>query len=416
MKFGIHTLDDVDVRNKTVLCRVDINEPVNKISGQLKDTTRIDASLKTIQELLQKKAKVIIMAHQGSDIEYGNYYSLLPHFTYLSTKIPGLQYIDDVCGPAALEKIRQLQPGQGLLLDNVRFMAEEQTLFEKALKLSFEEQAKTLLVQRLAPVADLYVCDAFAAAHRSQPSLCGFEQCLPSCMGRLFEHEYETLSRLMSAPEHTCVFVLGGAKVADAFMMMKKVLETGVADRILTGGVVANILTLSQGRSVGHATKQYIYDGGYGDCADIGKELLRHHSQKIIIPVDFAWTSNHGRVEVSSENITEQTPALVDIGSATATGYADILQRAKTIFVNGPMGVFEKSDTELGTKTVFEAMANSQAYTIVGGGDSITALNKFHLMSHISYVCTGGGALIRFLSGETLPVVQALRNSSMLAG
>ncbi|WP_418764225.1 phosphoglycerate kinase [Mailhella sp.] len=415
MKFGIPTIDDFDVCGKTVLCRVDINEPLNKNTGQLKDTTRIDASMATITELLNKNAKVVIMAHQGSDIEYANYYSLRPHFQYLSTKIPELQYIDDVCGPAAMEKMRQLRPGQALLLDNVRFMAEEQTLFEKSLKLSFADQAKTLLVRRLAPLADLYVCDAFAAAHRSQPSLCGFEQVLPSCMGRLFEREYETLSKLMLEPEHPCVFVLGGAKVADAFMMMKAVLESGAADSILTGGVVANILMLSQGKTVGKATERYIHDAGYGDCVGIGKELIQAYSGKILLPVDFAYVSNHGRVEVSSENIDELTPALVDIGQATAAGYADILQKAKTVFVNGPMGVFEKTETAAGTKTVFEAMANSPAHTIVGGGDSITALNAFELKSKINYVCTGGGALIRFISGETLPVVQALRTRGMAA-
>ena len=153
-----------------------------------------------------------------------------------------MKWVEDVCGPLARQAIRELKDGEVLLLDNVRFCSEEQTLFEKSLKLSHEEQSKTQVVSKLAPLADLYVCDAFAAAHRDQPSLCGFEQLLPSYMGRLFEKEYCVVSQLMQRPERPCVFVLGGAKVADAFLMMETVLSGGAADRVLAGGLVGNIL------------------------------------------------------------------------------------------------------------------------------------------------------------------------------
>jgi 3-phosphoglycerate kinase len=183
MRFGIHTIDDMDVGGKTVLCRIDINQPIDKESGALKSTARIQACIPTLQELVERKAKLVLLAHQGSDIEYQNFAGTKPHAKVLSDLLHReVQWIDDVCGPAAREKIRKLQPGEILLLDNVRFLAEEQTLFEKNLRLSQERQAQTLLIRKLAPLADFYICDAFAAAHRNQPSLCAFERVLPSAM------------------------------------------------------------------------------------------------------------------------------------------------------------------------------------------------------------------------------------------
>ena len=165
MKYGIRTLDDVDVADKTVLCRVDINQPVDKASGTLRSTARIRACVPTVRELADRGARLVLLAHQGSDIEYQNYDSLAPHAKVLEALLGReVRFIPDVCGPAAQEAIRTLQPGEILLLDNVRFMAEEQTLFELKLQLTHEQQAQTQLVRKLAPLADLYVCDAFAAA------------------------------------------------------------------------------------------------------------------------------------------------------------------------------------------------------------------------------------------------------------
>ena len=216
MKFGIKTLDDFDFRDKTVLCRVDINQPVDKTTGRLKDTTRIRGCVPTIRELSDKGAKVVLIAHQGGDLEYKNYFSTKPHGEILSEFLgKPVRYIDDICGPYARECIRNLKNGEILLLENVRFLGEELTLFETKLNLSHEEQAKSWLTTRLAPLGDLYLCDAFAASHRDQPSLCGFEQMLPSCMGRLFEKEYEIILDVRSKPKPPCVFVLGGAKIED---------------------------------------------------------------------------------------------------------------------------------------------------------------------------------------------------------
>lgn len=414
MKFGIRSLDELDLKGKTVLCRVDMNQPVDKATGKLKSTNRIRACAPTVKELSDKGAKVVLMAHQGSDIEYKNFYSTKPHRDVLS-EILGreVKWIDDVCGPAAREAIKALKEGEILLLDNVRYVSEEQTLFENSLKLSHEDQAKTLLVQKLAPLADYYVCDAFAAAHRDQPSLCGFEQLLPSAMGRLFEAEYCAVSGVMETPERPCLFVLGGAKISDAFLMMKTVLGRGTADKVITGGLVANIFLLAKGEKIGDGSYSFIEKSGYTEFIEKAKVLLEQFGDKIILPTDLAWTKDGKREEGKLGSIPSEIGA-VDIGTETIKKYKNEIMNAKTVFVNGPMGVFEETLTENGTKEIWSALAETKAYTVLGGGDSITATEKYGLADKMGYICTGGGALIRFLTGEELPVVKALRHGSTL--
>jgi phosphoglycerate kinase len=410
MQYGIYTLDDVDVSGKTVLCRIDINQPVDRATGTLKSISRIRACVPTLQELSGKGAKLALLAHQGSDIEYHNYYTTEPHAKVLSELLGReVRFIPDVCGPAAQEAIRALQPGEILLLDNVRFMAEEQTLFELKLQLTHEQQAQTQLVRKLAPLADLYVCDAFAAAHRDQPSLCGFQQLLPSVMGRLFEKEYCVISGLMDVPAKPCTFVLGGAKISDAFLMLRTVLSSGAADKILTGGLVANIMLAAKGEQIGEDSLAFIEKSGYSSYIETAKELYAQYGDRIVLPVDGAWTKDGLRQEAAVGSIPADV-ALTDIGSQTAVRYQEIIRTSKTVFVNGPMGVFEQSETELGTKAVWDALGDTAAYTVVGGGDSITATTKYGKTEQIDYICTGGGALIRFLTGEELPVVKALRD------
>ena len=414
MRFGIKTLDDFSVRGKTVLCRVDINQPVDRASGKLKSINRIQACVPTIRELSEKGARVVLMAHQGSDIEYKNYYTTRPHADVLSNLLGfKVKWIDDVCGPAARQEISALKDGEVLLLDNVRFMAEEQTLFETKLCLSHEEQAKTQVVTKLAPLGDLYVCDAFAAAHRDQPSLCGFEQVLPSAMGRLFEKEYCTVSSLMEEPSRPCTFVLGGAKIADAFEMMKTVLSKGSADLVLTGGLVANIFLASQNVKIGQGSLDFINKSNYGQFIDVARELYASFSDRIILPSDLAWVKDGKRQEAAVGKLPGDASA-VDIGSRTAETYRQKIMESKTVFVNGPAGVFEQEASELGTKAIWDALAETDAFTVLGGGDSITATEKYGLTDKIGYICTGGGALIRFLSGEELPVVRALRHGAKI--
>ena len=416
MRFGINTLDEFEIAGKTVLCRVDMNQPVDRATGTLKSIARITACVPTLKELSDKGAKLVLLAHQGSDIEYKNFYSTEPHAKVLSELLgKEVQWIDDVCGPAARAKIQALQSGDILLLDNVRFCSEEQTLFELKLCLSHEQQAKTQLVEKLAPLADLYVCDAFAAAHRDQPSLCGFEQVLPSAMGRLFEQEYCVVSQLMEAPQRPCVFVLGGAKISDAFLMMETVLGGGIADKIVTGGLVGNILLAATGENIGQGSMDFIYKSNYGEYIEKAKGIYEKYQDKIILPVDLAYVEGETRKECAVGTVPSSITAL-DIGSETAKFYQDAIRSAKTVFVNGPMGVFEQASTEAGTRMVWDALGDTEAYTVIGGGDSITATSKYGKTAAINYICTGGGALIRFLTGEELPVVKALRHAASKFG
>jgi phosphoglycerate kinase len=409
MRFGINTLDDLDVRDKTVLCRIDINQPVDRTTGTLKDTTRIEACIPTIRELSERGAKLVLLAHQGSDIEYKNFYTTEPHSKVLSQLLgKEVRFIDDVCGPAAREAIKALKSGDILLLDNVRFVSEEQTLFETKLLLSHKEQTKTLLVRKLAPLADLYVCDAFAAAHRDQPSLCAFEQLLPSAMGRLFEEEFCVISGIMEKPARPCVFVLGGAKINDAFLMMSTVLGSGVADTVLTGGLVGEVLLWADEKEIGEPARAFIKKEGYGNLVETAKELLAKYRERIVMPAGFAAVIDGRRVEYPLGQLPPDVMTF-DISAAAAEQYQKLIRSAQTVFVNGPMGVFEQELTEKGTKMVWEALGDTLAYTVIGGGDSITATKKYGKTKDINYICTGGGALIRFLTGEELPVVKALR-------
>ncbi|MBQ7263958.1 MAG: phosphoglycerate kinase [Synergistaceae bacterium] len=412
MRYGILTLDDLDVAGRTVLCRVDVNQPVDKETGELRSTHRIAACVPTIDELARRRARVVLLAHQGSDIEYANFYTTRPHAAALSGMLGReVRWIDDVCGPAARSAIEALGEGEVLMLDNVRFCSEEQTLFEMELRLTHEQQARTQVVSKLAPLADLYVCDAFAAAHRDQPTLCGFEQLLPSAMGRLFEREWCEVSRLMEEPERPCVFVLGGAKISDAFMMMGTVLENASADTILTGGLVGNVLLAARGDPIGSGTLASIERAGHAGLIDRAREILARWAAKIVLPVDLAQVRDGAREEARVGEIPAGFDA-VDVGAETAAQYREVIMGAKTVFVNGPLGVFERPESELGTRELFAALRDAPGYTVVGGGDSVTAAKKYAVTDALGYVCTGGGALIRFLSGEELPVVKALRHAA----
>ena len=412
MRFGINTIDEFELKGKTVLCRADLNQPVDRETDTLKSTQRIEAFAPTLKELSDAGAKVVVMAHQGSDIEYQNFYCTRPHAKVLSSLIgKEVTWIEDVCGPTAREAIAGMKDGEVILLDNVRFCSEEQTLFELKLKLTHEEQAKTQVVSKLAPLGDLYVCDAFAAAHRDQPTLCGFEQVLPSAMGRLFEKEYCVISELMEQPEKPCVFVLGGSKISDAFIMMETVLKSGSADKVLTGGLAGNILLHATGKKIGQKSIDFIYQKNYEEYIPKAAALYEKYREKIVLPADLGGAENGSRVEYTPEQVPDDFTA-IDIGRKTIRIYCEEIAKAKTVFVNGPMGVFEDSLSEDGTKSVFEALGKAEGYTVVGGGDSVTAAKKYKVTDQLGYVCTGGGALIRFLTGEELPVVKAIRHAA----
>ena len=413
MKYGINTLDDFDFKGKTVLCRLDLNSPYDLSNDKLKDITRIEAAVPTIKELSGKGAKLVLMSHQGGDLEYKNFVSTSYHAKVLAGLLAKeVIFIDDICGPAARDTIKSLRQGAILLLDNVRYMAEEMTLFETKLKLSAAEQAKTYVVSKLAPYADIYICDAFAAAHRSQPTLVGFEFFLHSGMGRLFEKEYEVLSSIIESPSHPAIFMLGGAKIEDAFDMMPKVLSSGIADKILTSGLLGQLFYMAKGILLGKPSEDIIYAKKLDGYLIKAKELLSAYSDKIMLPNDFAYTKDGKRYEFLVSDLPAEH-IISDIGRVTIDSYKDILKDAATVFVNGPCGIFEETLTETGTKELFTCIADSGCFSVIGGGDSIAAINKYGISGKYSYVCTGGGAMVRFLSGEELPVVAALKSAAV---
>ncbi len=412
MKYGINTLDDFDFRSKIVLCRLDLNSPFDRERSALKDTTRIEAAVPSIQELSDKGARLALLSHQGGDLEYHNFISTRLHSQELSRLLDReVKFIDDICGPTAREAIEALDDGEILLLDNVRYMAEEMTLFETKLKLSPEDQAKTIVVRKLAPTADLYVCDAFAAAHRDQPTLVGFEELLPSAMGRLFEREYSILSKVKTDPDQPCIFLLGGAKIEDAFLMMPTLLANQAADKILCAGLVAHIFMAASGTRIGTPSEELLAQKKLEPYIEMAKKIVQDFPEKIILPVDYAFSSG-GRREIDAVDLPVDA-LLADIGGKTIQMFKDEISQARTVFVNGPPGIFEEADTELGTRELFHHIAETGSFSVVGGGDSVAVVNRYGLASKFSYLCTGGGAMVRFLSGEELPVVKALKKSAV---
>ncbi|MBN1318679.1 MAG: phosphoglycerate kinase [Anaerolineales bacterium] len=406
------TLDDIEPRGKTVILRVDINSPIDEV-GEIMDDNRIRKSLPTIRELVERNARVVILAHQGDTEDYQNLISLAPHARRL-TELLGkpVAFIDDIVGPAALERVRNLHDGDILLLNNVRYLTEEVSTFVKFVNLSPAELANAWLVRKLAPLADYYVGEAFAASHRYSPSLVGFTEALPSVGGRLFVQELSALSRVRETPGKPCVFVLGGSRSADAFSMMEYVLENGTADHILTGGLTGEIMLLAQGFQLGQSTEQFIAGKGLKPFVKQSEELLAEYGDRIQVPNDLAFVNGRGeRVEIALEALPVDS-LLVDIGEKTIQRYQSLIREAKTIFVNGPMGVYEKEPSALGTEQLWQAVAEAAGYSVIGGGDSVAAANHFGVAGKMGYVCTAGGCMVRFMSGQQLPVADALKRAA----
>jgi phosphoglycerate kinase len=412
MSLGILTLDDLKLHGKTVLLRVDINAPLDRKTGQIRDDTRLRRCLPTIHELAEKGARTVILAHQGDPLDYQNFAPLDQHAHHLA-RLLGRQvfFLDDVAGPAARERIGSLQDGDVLLLENVRIHTEETIIFEEQVRLTPEEQAGTYIVRHLAPLADVYVCDAFAAAHRSEPTLVGLTTVLPSAAGRLFEEELRVLTQVRDEPSRPCLFVLGGAKILDAFKMMRAALESGAADGVLTVGLTGEIMLMAAGYNLGADTTAFLAEKRLLDFVEPARELLATYPRRLHYPLDVAHQPGGQRSELAREALPAEG-LVVDVGRRTVERYAERIASAGTIFVNGPAGVYEEPQSEYGTRALWQALAESPAFTVIGGGDSISAARRFGLLEQFSYVCTAGGGLVRFLAGEPLAVIEALRQAA----
>ncbi|AIS32877.1 MULTISPECIES: phosphoglycerate kinase [Methanobacterium] len=399
-----NTIDDLEVEGKTVLVRVDINSPVDPLTGLLLDDTRIRLHAETIAELANKGAKTVIIAHQSRPGKK-DFTTLEQHAEALSNLLDRpVSYVDDIFGSNAREAIGGLHSGDILLLENVRFYSEE------ILQREAPQQAETHMVKLLSPLADYFINDAFAAAHRSQPSLVGFAVNLPSAAGRVMERELTALYSAVSNVERPCVYVLGGVKVDDSIMVMENALEAGSADYILTTGLVANIFLWGGGVNIRKHNQNFIKDRDY--CAYVKKaqELCKKFKDQILVPTDLAVCKDDKRLEYP----VDQLPNLpiFDLGTETTTEYARVIRNARTIFANGPAGVFEKEGFNQGTEDILNAISSSPGFSIIGGGHLAAAANQMGL-GGISHISSGGGASISLIAGERLPAVEVLKKAAL---
>lgn len=399
-----NTIDDLEVEGKTVLVRVDINSPVDPLTGLLLDDTRIKLHAETIAELADKGAKTVLIAHQSRPGKK-DFTTMEQHSEALSNLLDKpVSYVDDIFGSNAREAIKSMNGGEILLLENVRFYSEE------ILQREPPQQAETHMVKLLSPLADYFINDAFAAAHRSQPSMVGFAVNMPSAAGRVMERELKALYSAVSNVERPCVYVLGGVKVDDSIMVMENALEAGSADYILTTGLVANIFLWGGGVNIRKYNRKFIEDRDYCEYVKKAKHLCKKFKDQILVPTDLAVCKDDKRLEYPVGKLPNLP--IFDLGTETTTEYARVIRNARTIFANGPAGVFEKEGFNQGTEDILNAISSSSGFSIIGGGHLAAAANKMGL-SGISHISSGGGASISLIAGERLPAVEVLRESAL---
>ena len=402
MKFNCLKLSDFEIRDKKVLLRLDINSPMDLKTNRILDNSRILAAKPSLEAL--REAKIVVMAHQSRPGK-GDFTSLQPHAELLkSVCSQPVRFVEDVMGPSAKKSISETESGEVLVLDNVRFCSEE-NLEDKGEKL-----AKTNLVSRLAPLFDLYVNDAFASAHRSQASMVGFPQVLPSAAGLLLEKELGALSRLLGEPNRPSTYLLGGAKIEDKVPVIENILATGKADHVLVGGNVGKVFLKAAGQKFNESDESWMTSSA--DQIRNARNMLNKYGTRIVMPVDFGTFSDNKRREVTVTSIANNVGDVMDIGSETSKIFAQTISASKTVVASGPMGVFEQTGFENGTRTILEAMANSGAFTVIGGGHLAGYASMLGIANRFSHVSTAGGAMLSMLAGEKLPAIVALEESS----
>jgi len=344
-------------------------------------------------------ARIVLGSHQSRPGKE-DFTSLEPHAAALARYCnQPVEFVEDVLGPHARQKIVKVQPGEILVLDNLRLCAEE-NIDDKPEKL-----VKTNLVKRLAPLFDLYINDAFATAHRSQPSIAGLTEVLPSAAGRLMEKELKAVSNLLREPARPCVYVLGGAKVEDKIPVIQHILERGKADKILLGGVPAKLFLKALDKKLSNQDEKDIT--GLSKFTDQARGLLMKYREMIELPQDLAYDEDGQRRDKTVDSAAGREPAL-DIGTKTVEKYSKILRDAATSVANGPLGVFEREDFDQGTRMILESMAESKGYTVIGGGHLVGLASILGIDDKFGHVSTAGGAMLCLLSGQNLPGVDAL--------
>ena len=390
------TIRDVDVAHKRVLVRVDFNCPLYE--GTVVDDTRIREALPTIRYLLDHDARVIIASHLGrpkGGSQFESQFSMMPvamRLIQLLGRPVSVIGGEKIAGEDALSASLALKDGQIMMLENLRFDDGE-----KSCDLQF--------VHRLASLCDIYVNDAFGAAHRAHASISGVPEFVPAVSGLLLAKEVETLTAMLEDPKRPFVAILGGSKVSDKIGIINNLMD--IADTILIGGAMMFTFLVAQGYSVGQSKME-------ADMVDTARQMLETAKQKdvnLVIPVDVKMADQFSDLAYTEAVDVDAIPddmMGLDIGPKTGRMYREIIREAGTVFWNGPMGVFEFPSFELGTRCVAEAVAASDATSIIGGGDSVAAIKKFDLADQVTFISTGGGASMRLLEGKELPGVVAL--------
>lgn len=397
------TLDSYSFKGKTAFVRADLNSPVDEKTLAVEPGSRIAGHAKTIRELSDKGARVVVLAHQGRKGDY-DCISLSQHALLLGNEVKKpVKFVDDVCGQKAKNAIRAMKDGDILLLDNVRFLDDE-TKYK-----TIEENTRATLVKELSPYCDVFVLDGFSVSHRAQASVVGFYQ-KPVVAGRVMERELNALNKLKE-PSHPAVFIFGGAKPEDSIGIMENWLSEGKIDRALTCGVLGELFILASGVELGK-TLDFLKEKKAISHLPKARELLEKYKGKISFPQDVAVDDRGKRAELPISSLPSQG-SIMDIGSKTAAEYAKLISTAKTVMMNGPAGVYEQKEFEQGTRELLKAIEKSGAFSVFGGGHTLSALDKFKIdKGRLGYVSLAGKALIEYLSGEELPGVKIVEESA----
>ncbi|NLX50094.1 MAG: phosphoglycerate kinase [Methanospirillum sp.] len=402
----IGTIASLGCGGRTVLLRLDLNSPIDPSSGQILDDKRFREHLPTIRAL--EDAKVVVLTHQSRPGKK-DFTPLAAHAEKLGGMLGRpVRYVEDVFGTCAREAVAGMAPGDVLMLENVRFMAEENQTVKP------EEAARTILVRRLAALGDVFVNDAFGTAHRSQPTVVGLPMLLRSAAGLLMEREVQQLSRVFSGAPRPVVVVLGGTKVDDSIEVARHVLANGVADTVVAIGVVANVFYLAQGLSIGAPSAGLIEQLGYTPLVETARGLLATYGDRIALPGTVAVREDGDRVEYPVDRIPAEGQVM-DAGAPAVGELARILSGAGTVVFNGPAGVFEEPGFELGTHELLRA-ASEADFSVIGGGHTAAVVEKLGIEDRFTHISTGGGACIEFLTGRVLPAVDALARSRQAFG
>lgn len=403
---AIGTIRELGCAKKTVLLRLDLNSPIDPASHLILDDKRFREHLPTIRAL--PDSRVVIITHQSRPGKK-DFTTLQAHAEKLEQLLGSpVTYVDSIFGRHAREAVAGMKNGDVVMLENVRFNAEEN------LTLKPDDAKKTHIVKKLAAMAEVFVNDAFGTAHRSQPTVVGLPLVMRSAAGLLMEKEVSTLSKVFSgAPRPVCM-VLGGTKVDDSIAVAQHVLANGIADQVIVIGVVANVFLIADGYQIGKPSAQLIAQLKYEPEIEKAKAILARYRDRVIMPEWVAVRQENRRVEYPVQKIPDNAPVL-DIAMDAIAAMAQAIRKAGTVVFNGPAGVFEDADFATGTYELLRA-ASQVEFSVVGGGHTAAVIEKLGIANNFTHISTGGGACIEFLTGKKLPAVDALEQSKKIFG